>query len=322
MKKFGLLVSFLAFVFLFNLMFSACKPASKPSEDFIDRDSLTIDSVTGLVVLKNDREKIVSGTYTFKQWDEVCEDTIIVKVIVENGVINQINHYYLDGSLFRNCIKDKQKIDSYWQSGKLWTTDYLNKDGQDSIRYFYESDGSVSIIKLTDLVKKEYTIKEFENGLQSKEYIFNENHEVIKSYDFDEYGHKIIPEIDKLELVEYQSGFYRYTDYNKDQVLYRPMVLMKWKNVSAEALSNFIRIEGVFISGSEELSKDSDLFQSMSGAPLESGFTRQASFKCSVGFVNPLRINGADVKCHIYINKQLYKTIKIENKFLSSNRIQ
>lgn len=33
MKKFGLLVSFLAFVFLFNLMFSACKPASKKSEE-------------------------------------------------------------------------------------------------------------------------------------------------------------------------------------------------------------------------------------------------------------------------------------------------
>lgn len=329
--KFGLLVSFLAFIFFFNLMFSACKSSSKPTseslstkqaEEFIDMDNVTKDSLTGLFVFKNNGEK-VTGTVVHKHWDEsVIEDSVILKVIIENGVAKQINDYYLNGSLYKKYSNNKRKIERYSRAGKLLETIFLNRNNQDSIRYSHTSNGSISMIVIIDREKKEKIVKDFENDLQSKETIYNENDEVIKSYDFDEYGHKILKDIDKLELLKYQTGFYRYADYNKDQVLYQPMVLMKWKNISDEALTKDIKITGVFISGSEEWSTDDSYFQTSYGTPLQSGLARQANVTSSVGFTSPAGINGANIKCQIYINNQLYKTIKIQNKLLHTNRIQ
>jgi hypothetical protein len=99
---------------------------------------------------------------------------------------------------------------------------------------------------------------------------------------------------------------------------------MRWKNISNEPLNERIIMEGVFIDNekAEELSKGSDYFQGYSNTPLQVGLSRQSSLHSSVGFTGIWGIRGADFSCQILINGQLYKTVKINNKQLPSNRIQ
>ena len=125
-------------------------------------------------------------------------------------------------------------------------------------------------------------------------------------------------------MVEYKTGFYEHRNYNYGQILYQPMVIMKWKNISNEPVTERIEIEGVFIDNKkeEEWSKGSDYFQSSSGTPLQVGLSRQSSLQSSVGWTSYNAISGSDVSCQIFINKQLYRTVKINNVHLTSNRIQ
>lgn len=205
MKKFGLLVSFLAFVFLFNLMFSACKPASKKSEElpaepssklseeFIDMDLVTKDSLTGLFVFKDD-SRIVTGIVVQKHWDNrVREDSVILKMVIEDGIAKQINEYFLNGSLFMRYSNDRRKIDTYSRSGKLMGTKLLDSNFQDSINYSYMHNGSISTIVLMDRENKKKIVRKFSVDLQSKVTVYNEKNEVMESYNLDENGHIILP---------------------------------------------------------------------------------------------------------------------------------
>ena len=130
--------------------------------------------------------------------------------------------------------------------------------------------------------------------------------------------------LDKLELlgleqIECKTGFY--IAYSSSCT---PIVIMKWKNFSNSSISRTIMVKGVFIDNKkgEELSKWSHYFQSYSDAPLQSGLSRQFYLKSWVSYSSVKVLVDADISCQIYINDQLYKTIKIENKELYSDRIQ
>ena len=188
----------------------------------------------------------------------------------------------------------------YYESGKINETREFINDKENGIDKFY-----------------------LENGIQAKETIF-ENGIKTKEYEFDESGNKIIPAIDKLELSAYETGFYEYKDFNSYELLYQPIVIMKWKNISNESIKEQIEIEAIFINNTkkEELGKTSSYFQGYSDAPLQIGLSRQSYLKCDVGFTHAYGIYNADISCQIIINKILYKTVKIKNDILTSNRIQ
>ena len=123
---------------------------------------------------------------------------------------------------------------------------------------------------------------------------------------------------DEIKLVEYKTGFY------SDGVQGSPIVIMKWKNGSDKSINDDFRIEGVFIDNKkgEELSRSSDYIQLRNDILLQPGLSKQLYFKCRYVYMNfvedGIKFARADVSCQIYINKQLYKTIKIENKELYS----
>ena len=272
----------------------------------IDGEKVNVNDSTKVYTFKDNGEK-VTGTVVFYELNPKTANKFkkSLRELKEGKRVNKGYEYYPSGSINAELPFDN--------NGLITGT----------VKYFYENGQLGATVEFKDNkengLSKEYNDK----GIQSKEIVF-ESGIKIKEYDFDESGKKIIPAIEKLELVEYKTGFYEYRDFNSYQLLYQPMVIMKWKNISTEPITEKIEMEAIFIDNKkeEEWSKASDYFQGYSDAPLQVGISRQSSLQSSVGYTSTYGIYNADISCQIIINKQLYKTIKIKNDFLTSNRIQ
>lgn len=271
----------------------------------IDGEKVNIDDKTTIYTYKDNGQK-VTGTVIFYELDPKTGKKVKDRERhIEDGKrVGKGINYFPDGSIAAEYPYSNGLINGivkeYYDDGQLYSVTEFKDDKEIGAR-------------------KEYR----DNGVQQKEIVF-ENGEKIKEYDFDENGKKIIPAIERLELVKYETGFYEFKDFNSYQLLYQPMVIMKWKNISNEPLSEKIEMEAIFINNAkgEEWSKSSDYFQGYSDAPLQPGLARQSTLQSSVGFTSAYGIYNANISCQILINKQLYKTVKIKNDFLTSNRIQ
>jgi len=271
----------------------------------IDGEKVNVDDTTKIYTYK-DNGNLVSGAVVFYELDPKTAKKykLSIREVREGKRINKGYDYYPNGAILAEYQYDEKGLVTgtakyFFENGQLGATSEFKDNKQNGI------------------------MKEFDsNGNQTKEISF-EAGEKVKEYDF-ENGKKIIPAIEKLELVEYKTGFYEYKDLTHYQLLYQPMVIMKWKNISSEPLDESIKIEGVFIDDKkgEEWSKSTDYFQGYSDTPLQVGLSRQSSLQSSVGFTSYWGIQGANISCQILINGQLYKTVKIKNEYLSSNRIQ
>lgn len=283
---------------LITLFLISCDPTNKS----IDGKDVIIDPTTEL--------------YTFKESGEIVTGTVLFYNTDNKG------NKYIER---KRVVKDGKKIDkgfNFYPNGNIMGEFYYKNGKADSIARYFHINGTIGLIETYNNGVKDGVSKEYrENGTQLKETVFK-NGEEISSYDFDESGDKIIPAIEKLELLKMKTGFYEYRDLNSYQVLYQPMVIMKWKNISDKPLEEKIEIEGVFISEGEEWSKGSDYFQGYSDTPLQPGLARQCAIQSSVGYTSYFSISKANVKCQIFINQKLYKTVNIKNEYLSSNRIQ
>ena len=281
----------------------------------IDGEKVDINDSTNLYTFKEDGKK-VTGTVVFYEF------------VPKTGekVKNRIREVK-DGKRIRE-VKDGKRINkgfNYFPSGSIAAEFPYDGNGliSGTVKYYFENGQLGAIAEFKDNkengLSKEYNDK----GIQSKEIVF-EAGKKVKEYDFDESGKKIIPAIEKLELVEYKTGFYEYKDFNSYQLYYQPMVIMKWKNISAEPITERIEFKAIFIDNKkgEEWDEASDYFQGYSDAPLQAGISRQSSLKSSVGYTNIYGIINTDISCQIIINKQLYKTIKIEDDILTTNRLQ
>jgi len=272
----------------------------------IDGEKVDVNDSTKIYTFKDNGEK-VSGTVVFYELDPKTAKKFkkSVREVADGKRINKGYDYYPNGSIGAEYPYDS--------NGLITGT----------VKYYFENGQLGATIEFKDNkengLSKEYNDK----GIQSKEIVFEAGTKV-KEYDFDDSGKKIIPAIEKLELVEYKTGFYEYRDFNSYQLLYQPMVIMKWKNISSEPITEKIEMEAIFVDNKkgEEWSKASDYFQGYSDAPLQAGLSRQSSLQSSVGYTSAYGIYKADISCQIIINKQLFKTIKIKNDFLTTNRIQ
>lgn len=287
----------LAIFVLASLLIVSCDPTSKT----IDGKDVLVDEETEIYTFRETGEK-VTGTVLFYEKDAEGNRFIERKRVVKGGLKVGIGyHYYPDGSI---------KAEAYYKDGKV-----------DSLIKNYYPDGKISLIqrisgKLRDGISEFYR----EDGTKEGEALFS-NDSLIRVYEFDEFGMKLIPAIEKLELVEYKTGFYNYTDLNSLSSIFQPIVIMKWKNISKEPLTESVTIEGVFLSEDEEWSTEFEYLQSSSDNPLQAGISRQIHVKSSTGFKSILGVKDANIRCQIYVNKQLYKTLKINNDYVHSNRM-
>ena len=271
--------------------------------DIIDGEN--VEETTGVLTYKKNG-KLVSGTVVFYKLDKTTTKKYkeVVIEVKEGNRINKGYFYYSSGAVAAEYPYDENGLITgivkyFFENGRLETTSEYKEN------------------KLNGITK-EYNIV----GNQTKEIIY-EAGEKIKEYEFKD-GKKVIPAIEKLELLQYKTGFYRYQSFDRNQVLYQPIVIMKWKNISNDPLTEVVKIEGVFIDNNkdEELSRSLDYFQGYTDSPLQSGLSRQSYIQSDVGYVDSWSIRKANMSCQIFINGTLYKTVKIKNEHLLSNRIQ
>lgn len=272
----------------------------------IDGEKVNVNDSTKIFTYK-DNGKLITGTVIFYELDPKTGKNFkhLYREVKDGKRIKKGYDYYPDGSLGIEYTYDNNglitgQLKIFYPNGQIFsTTDY--KDDQENG------------------ISKQFR----EDGTQSKEIVF-ELGKKVKEYDFDKNGKRIIPAIEKLELVEYKTGFYEYRDFNSFQLLYQPIIIIKWKNISSEPITEIIEMEAIFIDNKkgEEWGSASDYFQSYSVSPLQAGLSRQSSLQSSVGYTSAGGIYYADISCQIIINKQLYKSFKIKNDLLTSNRIQ
>lgn len=127
--------------------------------------------------------------------------------------------------------------------------------------------------------------------------------------------------MDKIKLVDYETGFIEYEDRNSATLLYMPIIIMKWKNISNAPLDDIVSMEALFIKDGEELSSGWDNFQGSSDKPLQPGLSRQIHLQSSVGYTSRFAIYDKNISCQIYVNDELMDTYEIEGRYLLSNRL-
>ena len=190
----------------------------------IDGEKVNVDDSTKVYTFKDDNKR-VTGTVIFYELDPKTAKKFKQSL---------------------REVKDGKRIKKgydYFPSGSIGAEYPYDANGliAGTVKYFYENGQVYSTVEFKDN-KEQGISKEFrEDGTQAKEIVF-ELGKKIKEYDFDDNGKKIIPAIERLELIKYETGFYEFKDFNSYQLLYQPMVIMKWKNISDEPLSEKIEV--------------------------------------------------------------------------------
>lgn len=255
-----------------------------------------ISDSAGVYTYAASKEKV---TGTLENKIQFLDRMIVRQLKISDGIAVELKDFDLNLNPIGKCtLKDGKlngEYEGYDDKGRLFLCTLV--DGTvDGLYKLYNSDG--------------IQIKEVQYAQGKK----------IKSYDFDANGEKIIPAEDCLELVGYKTGYYESVNYNRNQVLYQPMVIFKFKNITDKPLDKEVKLTCVFIKDNEEWSEDFTYFQDKySDTPLSPNMSRQCYMRSSVGWTNSWSIGSSDVTCEIQMNGKPYKTLKIANQLLTSN---
>lgn len=239
------------------------------------------DLKTNIQTFYDEDGKLIQINNPLERTQSIYEDEKLVRVY--HLETNQ-EKIYEDGKLtqINNLLERTQSI---YENEKLVKVYHLNKDNKRAKEILYKNG---KVVK-TNILIKEPTV-------------------------FDNYG---------IELVTYRTGFYNQVDYNSRKSLWVPMIILKLKNISGKTLtrSEQIKVLATFIEGDEELATDYCYVPSWSDGPWADGITRQIDISSRTGFVYIQGIVKANIKCKLYVNDELYKTIRVQNKELISRRI-
>lgn len=279
------------------VIMASCKNTNfgNSAMDKIISDNEISDSA-GVYTYAASGEKV---TGTVENKIQFLDRMIVRQLKISDGVALQLKDFDLNMNPIGKCtLKDGKlngEYEGYDDKGRLFICTLV--DGTvDGLYRLYNSD-----------------------GIQIKEVQYSQGKK-IKSYDFDANGEKIIPVEDCLELVGYKTGYYESVNYNRNQVLYQPMVIFKFKNITDKPLDKEVKLTCVFIKDNEEWSEDFTYFQDKySDTPLSPNMSRQCHMQSSVGWTNSWSIGSSDVTCEIQMNGKPYKTLKIANQLLVSN---
>ena len=249
----------------------------------------------------------------------------------------QETFYEIDGKVWK-FVKYTEKADSTFENGELTlVNDHIKqietiyKNGK--VAQIYDRTNNTRTIYKNGVIsqKNDYSANTesiYQNGQLAKVYYLNGKGEkakeviyrngravktnifILEPTLFNDYG---------MEITAYKTGFFpSWTNR------FAPMVILKLKNISRYSLTwddNRIKVTATFISEGEELGSDYCYIPSSSDAPWSPGVSRQFYFKPSTTAMYDKAMQ-SDVTCKIYIDNQLCKSFEIENKILTSNRIQ
>lgn len=308
---------------ILSCLFSSCR-----QDRIINVSEILLDS-TNYYIFKETGEKVM-GLVRGVKYDKSGDTLFILEYKIKDGIAEEgIQYYYPGGQVqakfemspvYRNEV---MKLESFLPTGEL-----------DLVQEFAMINNVMRLKNQTvyhDSVK-EYTTMDYEKEIQNKkvyvhgkqvmEVIHNLAGQFLRAYDIDDNGNKIIPAIEKLEVVVCETGFYSKIDYEKRKVRYVPMVILKIKNITSEILSGNVLVQGIFVRNDEELSTNYSYFQNEYDPPLRSGVARQVDISCDVSWNRIDKLKEGEVKCQIFIDNNPYKIVDIKNKILTSNRIQ
>lgn len=261
-------------------------------------------------------------------YDEVQKDSSGVWVFKKNGkkvngiVERNTKHLIFNEPIVHHIdIVDGISVGSkdYFDDECIGHIEYEN--GQITGTYYGIRGNKTYTLTLKD-GKADGLYKVFEpSGKQIYEAVFEDGISV-KSYDFDSNGNKIIPIEEKLELVAYRTGFFESVDSRYNELLYCPIVIMKFKNISDLPIDDKdIKITATFLNNDEEWSSDHKYLIGYSDSPLSPGISKQCYLLSSVGYTSFYSIGSANIECQLFINGKPYKTVKISNELRTSNRM-
>lgn len=263
-------------------------------------EKVSVSDKTKLYTFKNTKEKVTGNVISSETENNIIFRT--VEKVVDGHKISCVS-YFPNGN--KNC---EYNCDS---QGKI----------KDNVTWYYENKQINETRPFLNGKANGIAVKYDENGKKNLETHYKDD-KIIKEYRFDKNGNKIIPASDNLELVKIETGFYK--NDSQYEILYQPIVLMKLVNKSSKPLSENIHFKAVFIDDAknEELSSEQEYFQIKFDSPLQPNIARQLMLKSSVGVTHPYATQTFKISCVITLNDEPYKTLKINNKILYSNRIQ
>ena len=260
--------------------------------------------------------------------EEIQTDSTGVRILKKNGKkVNGIVERQTTNFLNQAIVRQTKFVDGVG----VEIRDYINGECIGHIEYsnsqitgtFYGKTGDKTYTMSMKDGKADGLYQVFDpSGKQVYEAVY-EDGKPVKTYDFDSNGNKIIPIEEQIDLIAYRTGFYESIDARYNEVLYCPIVIMKFKNISDTPIDNSerVKITATFINKDEEWSTDNTYLIGYSDSPLSPGISRQCYIMSSVGYTSYYSINQADISCQLSINDKPFKTIKIANEFRSSNRI-
>lgn len=270
----------------------------------------------------NDSPKIYS-------YDEVQRDSSGVFIFKKNGkIVNGILERHIDHFFLKEpSVRHIKVVDGLGVGIK----DYINDECVGHIEYansemtgtYYGKIGNKTYTMALKDGMADGLYQVFDpSGKQVYEAVFKDG-KPVKTYDFDSNGNKIIPIEEKLDLIAYKTGFYEYVNYNHNTIVYCPIVIMKFKNISDMPINDdeSVKITATFIENDEELSSGNEYLIGYNDPPLSPGVSRQCSIMSTVGPTSYNGIYNANISCQLAINGKPYKTIKIANEIRPTNRM-
>ena len=303
-----------------TLLLSACNSSRR-----LDKNLITQDSITNYIVFEDNHKK-ATGVIESKYKATGIKDSVTVRFVVKEGVLQEQTVFYANGNIFQNYYIDSQKTNHIYQredftpDGKLeylFEFDSINRLTQ-STQYL---GGDTTFIRLYDYENNNIIGTIYKSNYPIVEVLMDLNLKVKKTYYFDENGDRITPAIDQLEVLACKTGFYRMWDKTEWEYKYYPIVILKMKNITDHDLHGEITVVCSFFMNGEDIGTEGVYFQRESDKELASGIARQVYI---IGPVNGdiTAAKTAHITCHISINGNSYKEVEIANEILLTNRIQ
>lgn len=309
---------------ILSFLMPSCNSSRK-----IDPNAIMMDTITNYYVFKENGEK-VTGIVEEKSEMYGIQDSVTLRRVFKEGILIESNVFYADGKVYLKGYFDPQKInfinkmEQFTPEGRLERVEEYDSIGRNMKISSFNND--TAIIFSYDYANNTVAVALYENSLPRVEEVHVLQGDriggIIKSYSFDENGNRMTPAIDKLEVLECKTGFYRTWNKEERGYEYYPMVILKMKNITPYSLDEDIFVSAAFVMEGEDIGTYYSVFN-RPDSPLASGLARQVYVTCNgVTWYSASAIKKAQVKCQIEINGNPYKEVEIANEVLTSNMIQ
>jgi hypothetical protein len=183
-----------------------------------------------------------------------------------------------------------------------------------------EDAAKVRMVILSGAFRQDESIKEMTYGEMIELYDedWDKKERRRKTEEYEAQKEVIKKPFEKLKLVTMKTGYYENVNLNNAQVIYQPIVIMKWKNISDEPFKDAMKIRVLFIQGDEEINNSEVSFVSYGDSPLEVGLNRQCYVKSDVGYTNSYAISDSKIKARIFFDGELNQEIDIDKEIIGN----